>query len=109
MDRAKLKTYRKEKGYESVEIETYAVKEGFSFGVSVMVKWQGFLVACPGHCGGEVINGAYIFRTEKEALRGAVKYIREITGNDHNYTPAHKAVIEKLLPDTSGELFEEEE
>jgi hypothetical protein len=106
MDGTEIKTYRKEKGPETVEIKTYSVKGGYSFGVYVFVKWQGFGVRCPGHCGGRVINNNYIYRTESEALRGAAKYIINAIERDHNYTPENKAVIEKLLPDTEPDLFE---
>ncbi|MDR2097678.1 MAG: hypothetical protein LBP37_04080 [Spirochaetaceae bacterium] len=106
MNAVEIKTYEKSKGPESVKITIYAVREGYSFGVSVMVKWQGFTVMLPGHYGGKVINSAYIFKTEHDALKGSVKYIKDVIRHDRNYTAQHKNVIDKLLPDTTESLFE---
>jgi hypothetical protein len=95
-----IRTYIKRiSAAESCSIEIYLVPGGYSFAASVMVKWQGFGSPCMAD------KPEYVFSTKEKALEGAVKYIRYITGNCHNYTPEQKKVVEKMLPNVEQKDF----
>jgi hypothetical protein len=95
-----VRVYEKIKSHaEYCKIRIHNAPGGYSFSISVMVKWQGF---------GTPYMGGYpecVFDTEKSALAGAVKYIRSMTCCERNYTPEQKEIIEKMLPSIEQDEF----
>jgi hypothetical protein len=97
-----VKTYRKngKRNGEYCEIYIYALNNGYVFAVSVITRTMGFMTRCIGNISGNS------FSTEKQALAGAVQYIRRRIETETSYKGEPKQVIEKLLSDISQIQFD---
>lgn len=100
MERALEKTYSK-KGkppYEALNIDLYRENGGkWSFGAGFSVYGMGLTTPCKGDYG-------FSYESEREALDGAVEWIKNYVNGDPNWAP-HRKTVFALLPSSEPELF----